>query len=88
MTMSSKKKFDGTIERYKARLVAKALTNNQEWITQIPSGFSLVKNVTIKKILTIAIQNGWHIHQLDVHNIFLLGILKRGGVHITTSMFC
>ena len=84
-----KKKIEGTIERYNARLVAKALTNNQEWITQIPSGFCpVVKNVTIKKILTIAIQNGWHIHQLDVHNIFLPGILKRGGIHITTSTFC
>lgn len=31
MTVSELKKIDGTIERYKARLVAKALTNNREW---------------------------------------------------------
>jgi histone deacetylase 1/2 len=40
--------------------------------------FSLViKPTIIRLVLTIAISNGWSIHQLNVHNAFLNDILQE-----------
>ncbi|MCH94031.1 retrovirus-related pol polyprotein from transposon TNT 1-94, partial [Trifolium medium] len=67
---------DGTVNRYKARLVAKGFHQRQGF--DFLETFSpVVKPVTIRVILTIAITKGWSIQQLDVNNAFLNGILDE-----------
>ncbi|KAK9060122.1 hypothetical protein SSX86_020826 [Deinandra increscens subsp. villosa] len=67
---------DGSIERHKARLVARGFT-------QIPGmDFShtfspVVKASTIRIVLTLAVINSWKLHQLDVKNAFLHGHLTE-----------
>jgi histone deacetylase 1/2 len=71
-----KLKADGTLDKYKARLVA-------EWFKQrfgidYEDTFSpVVKMSTIRVILSIAISRGWSLRQLDVQNAFLHGILEE-----------
>lgn len=70
-------KYDGSIDRYKARLVAKRYTQ-QEWLDFI----SLVANlVTVKIPLTVVAINQWHITQLDMNNAFLNGDLFDKNIH-------
>ena len=72
----TKLKEDGTIDRYKARLVARGFS-------QIPGldfgeTFSpVIKHTTIRMIFSLAVILGWKMRQLDVKNAFLHGFLKE-----------
>ncbi|GJT58366.1 ribonuclease H-like domain-containing protein [Tanacetum coccineum] len=64
---------DGTLSRYKARLVANSSTQLEA--VDVDETFSpVVKPGTIRTVLSLAVSRYWPIHQLDVKNVFLHGL--------------
>lgn len=72
-----KYKVDGSIECYKARLVAKELITQVEGINFFGTYSPVSKMTTIKLLLAIASSQNWHLHYLYVHNAFFHGILEE-----------
>uniref|UniRef100_A0A5K1A4K1 Reverse transcriptase Ty1/copia-type domain-containing protein n=1 Tax=Nymphaea colorata TaxID=210225 RepID=A0A5K1A4K1_9MAGN len=71
-----KYKPDGSIDRHKARLVARGFT--QQYGEDYDETFSpVIKMGTIRVIISLAVSYGWSLYQLDVKNVFLHGIFKE-----------
>ncbi|GKC29603.1 ribonuclease H-like domain-containing protein [Tanacetum coccineum] len=67
---------DGSLSRYKARLVANG--KSQQPGINCDETFSLVvKPATIHTVLSLVVSREWPIHQLDVKNAFLHGELSE-----------
>ncbi|WVZ18935.1 hypothetical protein V8G54_006257 [Vigna mungo] len=78
---SIKLRSDGSINRYKARLVV--LGNKQEYGLDYDETFALVAKITtMRTILALVTSKSWPLHQMDVKNAFLHGDLKEE-VYIT-----
>ncbi|GJV51202.1 putative RNA-directed DNA polymerase, partial [Tanacetum coccineum] len=69
-----KYKCNGQIERFKARLVAKGF-NQKEGIDYEETFSPIVTMVTVRCVLSLVVQYGWAIYQLDVDDAFLYGDL-------------
>jgi hypothetical protein len=71
-----KRKQDGSVETYKTRLVAKGF--KQRHNIDYDDTFSpVIKVVTIRVMLSLAVSRGWCLRQLDVQNAFLHGVLEE-----------
>nr|GEW37959.1 hypothetical protein [Tanacetum cinerariifolium] len=67
---------DCALSRYKACLVAN--DSNQQRDVNFDETFSLVvKPATIRTVLSLVVSRQWPIHQLDVKNAFLNGVLSK-----------
>ncbi|GJY95100.1 ribonuclease H-like domain-containing protein [Tanacetum coccineum] len=67
---------DGSLSRYKARLVANG-RSQQQGIDCDETFSPVVKPATIRTVLSLAVSRQWPIHQLDVKNAFLHGHLTE-----------
>jgi hypothetical protein len=72
----TKHRPDGTIDKHKARLVARGFT--QQHGIDYGDTFSLVvKPATVRLVLSLAVSRGWTLRQIDVSNAFLHGFLAE-----------
>jgi hypothetical protein len=66
---------DGTIKKYKARLMAKGFTQKREDFFDTYSPVARI--TTIRVLLALVASHGLHIHQMDVKTTFLYGELDE-----------
>jgi Reverse transcriptase (RNA-dependent DNA polymerase) len=67
---------DGSIEKYKARLVIKGYT--QTYGIDYKETFAPVAKMnTVRVLLSIAVKLYWDLYQMDVKNVFLQGTLEE-----------
>ena len=71
----TKHSVDGSIEKYKARFVARGFSQNEG--IDYEENFSLVARYTsIRTVLALAAKKKWKLHQMEVKTSFLNGFIE------------
>ena len=71
-----KHKADGSVDKYKARLVAQGFTQRYG-LDYLDTYSPVVKHATVRLVLTLAMSRNWSVRQLDISNAFLHGVLEE-----------
>nr|GEX48904.1 retrotransposon protein, putative, Ty1-copia subclass [Tanacetum cinerariifolium] len=71
-----KRDKNGVVTCYKARFIAKGF-RQQPGIDFHETFSPVVKSITIRAVLSLAVTNDWPLRQLDIQNTFLHGNLKK-----------
>jgi hypothetical protein len=67
---------DGSIDKYKVRFVARGFSQQEG--EDYDETFALVARYTsIRAIISLAASMGWSLHQMDVKNTFLNGVIEE-----------
>lgn len=74
-------KVDGTLQTFKA-------FQQTPGIDYMEIFDPFIKPITLRIIFTLVVRHGWKIHQMDVNNVFLNGILREKGVYDLTKRIC
>jgi len=74
MGFKLKHKPDSSVDRYKARLVAKSF-HQQSGLDYGETFSPVIKLTIVRTMCSLAVSKGWSIRQLDVNNVFLQGFL-------------
>jgi hypothetical protein len=67
---------DGSIEKYKARFVARGFSQ-VEGVDYDETFASVARYTSIRAVISIAAEMGWKIHQMDVKTAFLNGLIEE-----------
>lgn len=67
---------DGSVEKYKARFVAKGFSQIED-IDYDETFAPVARYSSIRTILALAAQREWKIHQMDVKTTFLNGVVEK-----------
>ena len=76
MVIQSKRTADGSVERYKARLVAQGYSQC-EGVDYQEIFSPVVRYTSIRSLLAVANICDWEVHQTDVRTAFLQGELPK-----------
>jgi hypothetical protein len=66
---------DGSIEKYKARFVARGFSQKDE-IDYEETFPHVARYTSIRDIVAIATKMGWKLHQMNVKTAFLTGVIE------------
>ena len=67
---------DGSIEKYKAKFVAKGYAQ-KEGIDYKETFASVARHTSIRTVISLVAQMGWEIHQMDAKTAFLKGVIEE-----------
>ena len=67
---------DGSVEKYKARFVARGFSQ-KEGIDYEETFAPIARYTSIKSVLSLAVVMKWKIHQMDVKTAFLNGVVEE-----------
>ena len=72
----TKHSIDGSIEKYKARFVARGLSQ-KEGIDYEETFAPIARYTSIRTILALASNMKWKLHQMEVKTAFLNGVIEE-----------